>query len=80
MDASCEYVAGSSRVFPIVRKNKLNKLNTSASVVSRRLSYVVSSLRTSFNFVTARIIADRSEGWNGPPTLLYDRLVQGIDI
>ena len=38
MEASCEYVAGHSLVFPIVRKNRLNKLNTSASVVSRRLA------------------------------------------
>ena len=52
IEAICEYVAGHSFVFPIVKKNRLSRLKTSASVESRRLLYVVLSSRTSFNFVT----------------------------
>lgn len=48
------YVEGDSFVLPIVRKKRDRRLNTSASVVSRRLLYVVWSSRTSFRRVTAR--------------------------
>lgn len=47
------YVEGDSFVLPIVRKKRDRRLNTSASVVSRRLLYVVWSSRTSFRRVTA---------------------------
>ena len=47
------YVAGHSLVLPMSRKNSERRLNTSASVVSRRLLYWVWSSRTSFKRVTA---------------------------
>jgi hypothetical protein len=37
MEAICEYVAGVSLVFPMVRKNKERRLKTSARVVSSLL-------------------------------------------
>jgi hypothetical protein len=81
IEATCEYVAGHSLVLPIVKKNRLKRLNTSASVVSRRLLCVVLSSRTSLSFVTVPRptigMVVGAIGWD-IPTLFYNSLIQGI--
>ena len=52
MLASWQYVAGPSRVFPMVRKNNDRRLNTSESVVSTRFWWGAESSLTSLSLVT----------------------------
>ena len=52
IDAIWLYVAGVSLVFPIVKKNSERSANTSASVVSSLLLYVVLSSLTAFSLWT----------------------------
>lgn len=73
MEAIWEYVAGHSRVRPMVRKKRERRLKTSDSVVSSLLLYVVPSSRTSFKRVTnlrqAGVSRDREREARGRPHL-----------
>lgn len=82
MEAIWEYVAGHSRVRPMVRKNSDRRLNTSESVVSSRLLYVVVSSRTSFSRVTEQsdVNVDRTARAQLWRTLFNYGLVELVDV
>jgi hypothetical protein len=84
MDAIWLYVAGPSRVRPMVRKKRERSEKTSESAASTRLLYVWLSFRTSFRRVTAsahaRVKRERARDARAGRTLLDDGLVLLVDI
>jgi hypothetical protein len=81
MDAIWLYVAGPSRVRPMVRKNRDRRVNASARVASTRLLYAESASRMSLSFVTVRLSEPgRNRGVSCARTLLNHGMIELVDI